>query len=290
MHTVRFASIAFVTLLSGAVTARWARADGPAEAPAKSPFADIKFEPGPIDGKLEDIATIKVPEGVAFVGGRAESKKFMVATENLVSNQEVGILVPTVDGESWWMSFEFDPIGYVKDEDQDLDASKLLTSMTEATERGNAERKNRGWEELHIVGWHTAPRYNPSTHNLEWATKLRSTTGENVNYNVRLLGRRGVMSVTLVASQDQLEPMIARMQTLIAGFAYTPEQSYAAFKPGDKVAEYGLAALIAGGTLAVAAKSGLLGKFWKLLVAGGVALAAGLRKLFGGKKKVEPTV
>jgi uncharacterized membrane-anchored protein len=300
MKTVRFAVATGIVLAAAGVWAdappevpaeapAEAPADAPADAPEKSPFADINFQDGPLEGKLEDIATVKVGEGMAFISGRAESAKFIEATQNLVSKQEVGIIVSAVEGQPWWVSFEFDPIGYVKDDDQEeLDPDAMLEALQQGTEQGNELRRQRGWEELHVEGWHTPPRYNPTTHNLEWATRLRSANGSNVNYNVRLLGRRGVMSVTLIAQPETLDVAVAKLQGLVGGFGYKAEQSYAAYEPGDKIAEYGLTALVVGGALAVAAKSGLLGKFWKLILAAVVALGAGARTLFGRKKKAEP--
>lgn len=296
MNARHHLSILLSTLILGA--AAQAGAEGAAEKPAADPaaeqnrFANIKFEPGPLDGKLEDIATVKVPEGMLFVSGRSEAKKFITASENLVSNQEVGILINTADDEQWWMSFEFDPIGYVKDADkEELDADALLESMKKGTEQGNAERKRQGWGELHLIGWQTPPRYNPTTHNLEWGTRLKGDGAENVNYNVRLLGRRGVMSVTLVTGSNvDVTKVLPKVQGIISGFSFTPEQAYSAFKPGDKIAEYGLTALVAGGVIAVAAKSGILGKIWKFLVLGVAALAGGVKKLFSRKKPDQPTV
>jgi uncharacterized membrane-anchored protein len=54
---------------------------------------------------------------------------------------------------------------------------------------------------------------------------------------------------------------------------FQPGNTYAEFDPKiDKVAEYGLAGLIAGGALAGAAKLGLLAGFFKWIVAAVLAL------------------
>ena len=49
---------------------------------------------------------------------------------------------------------------------------------------------------------------------------------------------------------------------------------------GDRVAEYGLTALVAGGVGAAAVKSGLLGKIWKALVFAVLAVGAALKRFF----------
>jgi uncharacterized membrane-anchored protein len=291
MRPSRLVSVVVSSLCIGAGTGQSFGEEAPAgKPPAKDPFADIKFERGPLVGKLEDLATVDIPETMDFIAGRAESRKFIEATKNLVSNQEVGIVLPRADDEQWWVSFEFDPIGYVKDDEKgSLDADAILESLRAGTERGNVTRKQRGWEELHLIGWHTAPRYNATTQNLEWATRLRGSGGEGVNYNIRLLGRRGVMSVTLVADPQQLEPTLAKLQKLLGGFKYVPEQTYSSYTRGDKIAAYGLTGLVVGGAIAVAAKTGLLAKLWKVLVAGLVVVGGALKKLFGGRKKDDET-
>jgi len=258
--------------------------------PEKTPFDGIKLEKGPLDGKLEQLGTVKVPEGYLFASGSVEAGKFMEATNNPASNKEVGVLVPM--DFSFFVLFEFSSDGYVKDDDKDkIDADAILKNMREGQEAANSARKARGWNELTIEGWHTPPRYNQQTHNLEWGTIVAAPTSKTVNYNVRLLGRRGIMEVTLLAGPDTINEQLPKLRSIIDGFAYKQDESYAAYKPGDKVATYGLVALAGGGVLAAAAKGGLfnfVGKFIKLIVVGvaavGAAIAGAVKRLFGGKQ------
>ncbi|HEX2570850.1 MAG TPA: DUF2167 domain-containing protein [Polyangia bacterium] len=280
--------------ISWGLSVAWADNPTPPAAPAEQaaaaendPFAKIKFQNGPLTGKLGNLATIQIPEGYLFVEGKAESAKFVEATQNFPTHRELGVLVP-LNGGKWWLLFEFDDVGYVKDDEKDkLDADAILNSMKEATNAGNEERRKRGWGELQVTGWYQAPRYNNETHNLEWAARVHGKDGDSINYEIRLLGRRGVMSAQLIGSPEETDKAVPELRKLLTGFTYLKEESYAAYRSGDKVAEYGLTALIAGGTLAVAAKSGLLGKLWKLIVAGFVALAGAVKRLFGGRKKEE---
>jgi uncharacterized membrane-anchored protein len=70
---------------------------------------------------------------------------------------------------------------------------------------------------------------------------------------------------------------------LLKGFAYQKEESYAAFSKGDKIATYGLTGLIVGGGLLAAAKTGLLAKLWKPILAGLVVIGAFFKRIFTGK-------
>jgi uncharacterized membrane-anchored protein len=98
---------------------------------------------------------------------------------------------------------------------------------------------------------------------------------------VRLLGRRGVMNVDLVLAPEEVDAVVPAFEKVLGGFAFKQGSRYAEFVQGDKVAAYGLTALVAGGAGAALAKSGLLGKFWKAIVVGVLALVGFIKKLFG---------
>ncbi len=245
----------------------------------------IDWQDGPTVGRIGDLAEIKVPEGYRFAG-KAGALKFMELAQNPTSGRELGIIIPNTknDDDFWFIIFEFDEIGYVKDDEKDkLDADAILSSIREGTEAANEVRKERGWPTMEVVGWQQSPFYDPKTNNLTWGIRGRASDsqGESINYSVRLLGRNGAMSVDLVMVPQQAAAVVPQFEGLISGFSYSAGKSYAEFKTGDKIAAYGLTALIAGGAGAVALKTGLLQKFWKLIVAGVVALLAGLKKFFG---------
>ncbi len=264
-------------------------------APVSSALTDEEFQSrlesidwvfGPDRGPMESIASITIPAGYVFATGR-DVDTMMELTENPLTGREVGFVAP--ESLEWFAVFEFDESGYVRDDEKnDLDATAMLKAISEGTDSGNEERKRRGWSPLHVEGWETEPRYNEATHNLEWAIRLVSDGERSVNHNTRLLGRYGVMEVALVCAPDQLPTVLPEFQSLLADFAYDPGQRYAEFKEGDKVAKYGLAALVTGGAAAVAAKTGILAKlgkgFVKLIVFIGIALATLARKLFGRKE------
>ncbi|MCY2961972.1 MAG: DUF2167 domain-containing protein [Planctomycetota bacterium] len=232
---------------------------------------------GPGEGQLGERAAVAIPEGFRFTGAKG-TQLLLEAMENPTSGSELGLLAnDAADAkQSWFVVFEFSESGYVKDEDRDqLDANALMETMKAGNERGNELRKQRGWETIELVGWKREPFYDPRTNNLTWATLARTKSGsESVNWSVRVLGREGVMNVDLVLAPETLDAALPAFEKVIDSFQYADGQRYAQFTAGDKVAEYGLAALVVGGGAAIAAKTGLLAKFWKFIVAGLVALAA----------------
>ena len=229
-------------------------------------------------------AEIQVPEGYRFTGS-AGTIKMMEYYGNLTSGGELAYLSP--EDMDWFAVFEFDGVGYVKEDEKDqLDADEILKQLQEGQKASNAELTRRGMSTLSVAGWHTPPFYNNETKNLEWAIRLISSDGtEIINYKTKLLGRRGVMDVVLVCSEEQLGTVVPEYQTLLTGYSFKKEESYAAYKKGDKIAEYGLIGLIAGGGLLVAAKSGLLAKLWKPIAIGVVAVGAFIKRIITGRSK-----
>lgn len=256
-------------------------------------FDDIPWQSGPTTGDLGDEAEIRVPEHCLFTGAKG-ARQFMELTENPADGSERGVLFCEVQGsanaeepERWFAVFSFDPSGYVKDDEKDeLDADAILASIKEGAEASNEERVERGWGRFDIVGWVKEPFYDQSTNNLTWSIDGKDESNEHtINHSVRLLGRGGVMHADLVVDPSSLTAAVAEYNTALRGFVFKPGHRYSEWRSGDKVAAYGLTALVAGGAGAMAAKSGLLGKLWKVIVGGAIALFAAIKKLFGRKEK-----
>ncbi len=241
-------------------------------------FEGVNWQKGPSRGELGTTAQVQVPPGYVFAG-KSDTMKLMEATNNPKSGREIGFVAPA--GEDWFAVFEFSDVGYVKDDDKDsLDADALLQSIKTNTEESNKERLRNGGPPLNILGWETPPRYNETTHNLEWAIRAESEGRPVINYNTRMLGRGGVMEVTLVTDQALIADVLPRFKTMLAGFNFNSGQKYSEFRPGDKTAAYGLIGLIVGGTTAALVKTGAFKWLWKAIVAAFVGLAGLFKKIF----------
>lgn len=236
--------------------------------------AQPDWQPGPTEGDLGN-AAIAVPEGYLFLDDD-ETRRILERMGNLTNGSERGAVFPAADDEDWFVVFEFDEVGYVKDDEKDeLDHDALLAEMREGSVASNERRREAGLPELRLVGWEQPPSYDPETNNLQWCLRYDSTDGPVLNCNIRMLGRRGVMSATLVADPEDLAAAMPRTRELLRGYDFRSGERYAEFSRGDKVAEYGLKGLLLGGAAAAAVKTGLfkkLGKFIVLIVAGAAAL------------------
>lgn len=244
----------------------------------------LDWHNGPQAENVVAKAVLKTRDGDMFID-EANSRKFFELTGNIP--EPGNNILYSQDG--WWAAFSFDPIGFVKD-DEKIDADALMKSMKESDGPANEERKKLGIPPLYTEGWYIPPHYDTVTKRLEWGVRLRSEGRESLNYTIRLLGRTGVMSATLVSSPTRLDADVKSFKDSLTGFDFNSGERYAEFKQGDRVAEYGLAALIAGGAAAVATKKGLwsvvggfLAAFWKIIAGVGVAIAAWFRSKFSGK-------
>jgi len=216
---------------------------------------------------------------------------------NPPGHKTLGMIFPTgtspASKDSWGIVITYSDDGYIKDSDADsINYDKLLKRMQGAAKEANAERAKRGFPTVELVGWASRPRYEKQTHKMYWAKELKFSDSESntLNYNIRVLGRAGVLNLNVVASMDELSRIEASTPEIVGLANFTAGNGYADFnKHTDKVAAYGLAALVAGG---IAAKAGLFKVILvgllaakKFVIIGVVALVALARKLFSGKSR-----
>jgi uncharacterized membrane-anchored protein len=222
---------------------------------------------GPKSIPIAGNSTLSLPDGYVYLDA-SNTAKFEELNQNLSGGKEVMIAPKSLQ---WIAYLLFEDEGYVKD-DEKIDAKAILKSLTDNTEAGNEERRRRGWPDLHVVGWSIPPAYNSTTKRLEWATVLRSQNGEGINFFTKVLGRKGFTTVVLVSSTENLTDSVTDLNGVLADYRFNSGESYADWRPGDKVAEYGLTGLIVGGAVAAAVKTGLFKGLWKALIAGAAAM------------------
>jgi uncharacterized membrane-anchored protein len=198
----------------------------------------------------------------------------------------LGLVVPRgrglLDDHGWAVVVTYSDDGYVSDEDAaKIDYASMLKDMQEETRDANSERKDAGYETVDLVGWAVPPRYDAASRKMYWAKELdfAGTPQHTLNYDIRVLGRRGYLSLNAVAGMSDLGDVQAGMQQLLPMTEFDAGSRYADYDAkSDKLAAYGIAALIGGG---IAAKAGLFAKLGVLLLAG----IAGLWKKFSGRDR-----
>ncbi|MBP7445474.1 MAG: DUF2167 domain-containing protein [Zoogloea sp.] len=293
MHPVLRTSLVALSLLL--ISLPQARAtdtpDPRARIKATAEAAYAALQKGPQDIALGEQGQLRLPEGYGFIP-RAEATAVMEAQGNQVGQGFHGLVVG--DKLKGFVSVRFEPSGYVKDEEaKDWNADALLQNLKDGTDATNERRRQLGLPEVKVLGWIEAPHYDAATHRLVWSAALQSRsdqdgTDEGVNFNTYVLGREGYFSMNLVTSPASIEQEKPAARELLAALDFNEGKRYADFNERtDKVAEYGLAALVGG---IAAKKLGLLAtlgvflaKFWKIGALALVGLGAGARRLLGRK-------
>jgi uncharacterized membrane-anchored protein len=207
---------------------------------------------------------------------------------NPPSEDTLGLIIPPKQEDvfEWAIIVQFDPTGYVKDDDaKSNDYSKILKQMQEALTQENPERKKAGYPAIDLLGWAEAPQYDGATHKMFWAKRMKfdDSPGVTLNYDIRILGRKGVLILRAVADAEQLKMVADNSKEVLTKTAFTSGNRYEDYSAssGDKVAEYGIAGLITG---AVLLKTGLFKLLFKPLLIGGAILFAFVRKVMNRNK------
>lgn len=274
--------------------AREAPAEEEALAAVEEFLAGLDFQTGLIE-VADGVASLNVPETFRFLGPEDAQSVLEDLWGNPPDDTVLGMLFPAGvspdEMEAWGVIVTYEEDGYVDDGDAaEIDYAELLEQMQSDTEASNEFRRENGYEEVALVGWAAEPRYASEEKKLYWAKNLRFGNAEEntLNYDVRVLGRKGVLVMRAVASINQLGDIRTGMDDVMAFVDFNEGYRYSDFNPDiDEVAAYGIGALIAG---KVAAKVGLLkgltlflAKFWKIIALAAVGLLGFLKKMFTGK-------
>ncbi len=232
-------------------------------------------------------ATLKVPEEFYYLNPEDTEKVLVEVWGNPPGQDKLGMLFPAeqtpFDEGAWGVTIDYEEEGYVSDEDvDDINYADLLETMQEDTADASAQRVQMGYEPVELVGWAAQPYYDKTSHKMHWAKEIKFGEGETVNtlnYNIRVLGRKGVLILNFIAGMDQKTIIDQQLNTVLAMAEFNPDSRYGDFNPDiDKVAAYGLGALVAG---KVVAKTGLIAAALIFLKKFGVIIFIALAALFG---------
>jgi uncharacterized membrane-anchored protein len=292
---MKFHFLGAVILLGTVLTALSAEDQIKSRAEADALVATLKFEQGTIP-LHSNLVTLNVPPDMRFLNGHDSGIVLHKLWHNPPQPDPIGMLVPAecdLLADCWAVIITYEEDGYVKDGDAEkINYSNLLQQMQKDIRAANKKRESEGYPSMELVGWATPPRYDRATHKLYWAKDLKfnGETEDTLNYSIRILGRRGVLVVNAIAAMPQLHEIEQASPKILAAIDFNPGNRYADFSEasGDKIAAYGIGALIAGG---VAAKVGLFKGLWilalgakKFIIIGFAAIAAWVRKFFANRK------
>ncbi|KAF2330372.1 DUF2167 domain-containing protein [Flavobacterium ginsenosidimutans] len=254
----------------------------------------FNYETGKIT-LTEGNGTLNVPKGFKFLNGEQTQNVLSNLWGNPEDKSILGSLVPdgkgVTHGDSWMFVISYQGDGYVKDDDAgDIDYTDLLKTMKEDVATENEERKKAGYPEVQLIGWASTPFYDNNLKVLHWAKELQfgQDKEHTLNYDLRVLGRKGMYNISAVAGVNQLAEVKASIPEIIKSVAFDQGNKYLDFDADtDTVAAWTIGGLVAGKVLAKVGFFAILAKFGKFIVIGIIAAFAAIKKfLFGNKDQI----
>lgn len=253
----------------------------------------LHYKTGTITLK-DGIASVNIPANFKFLDADESNYILEEVWGNLKGQTSLGMLVPAESRASiadYAFLIEYNDIGYVKDNDAgDINYDELLQQMKEESAEANKERVVEGISSMNLVGWASKPYYDKERNVLHWAKEFRVAGSEmnTLNYDVRVLGRNGVLVLQAVSGMDQMDSVRQNITPLLNAVSFTEGNRYADFNAStDNVAAWTIGGLVAGKVLAKAGFFAVLLKFGKFIVLAIAAMGAAIWKYFKGKKEEE---
>jgi len=273
-----------------------------ARAWAKKFLASLTERTGTID-LGDNLASIKTGKKYYYLAPSDARKVLVDAWGNPPQSGGLGMLFPAgttpLSGDTWGVEISYEEMGHVKDDDAGkLDYDDLLSEMKKDTKEESEARVKAGYQPITLIGWAEKPYYDAKAKKLYWAKEYQigNETTHTLNYNVRILGRKGVLVMNFIAGMDQLPEIRNQINDVLATTDFEPGNLFSDFNPSvDKVAAVGIGGLIAGKILAKAGLFGLillglkkiglvLLALKKVVIVAVVAVIGFFKKMFGKGK------
>ncbi len=173
-----------------------------------------------------------------------------------------------------------------------------MKGLQEGEKETNEARAKEGYPGIHLIGWAQQPFYDKENKVLHWAKEIRfddQEGGHTLNYEIRILGRHGVLSLNAVCKMSELPLVKADINKVLHMATFTQGNTYFDFDPKmDNVAAWSIGGLVAGKVLAKVGFFAILLKYlaagWKFIALGFIALLGFFKRLFSRKKAEKESV
>ena len=236
----------------------------------------FRYEHGSINLK-NGIGKINIPNGFKYLNPvQAERVLVELWGNPKGENLTLGLLLPENQGvmsqNGYVFNIQYDEIGHVEDDDaDDVDYDDLLAEMQKETIEENKERQKGGYDPVTIVGWAAKPFYDKDRKILHWAKEIKfgKSSINTLNYNVRILGRKGVLVLNAIATENELPLVQKDISKVLDIVKFNDGYKYEDFDSNvDEVAAWTIGGLVAGKVLAKVGLFAVIAKFGKLIVLG----------------------
>ena len=154
-----------------------------------------------------------------------------------------------------------------------------------------AQLAKNGYKTVSNISWHITPNFNKDLGYVFYSLLVEFDDGtETYNSTAMILGREGYTDLTFLFRENIAHLMPSEIDKVVKNFIYKTGAQYTDYKSGDKVAAYGVGALVAGSlgikglakTGALAALAAFAKKLWFIILLPFIFL---FRLVSGNKKK-----
>lgn len=254
--------------------------------------ASFKWQTGNIR-IADDKVQLNIPRGFRFIDAKQSRYVLEDLWQNLKDSSILGMVFPDSAGPlsdgTWAFVLTFQDIGYVKDGDADkINYTDLLKQMRDDNKEVNALRAAQGMSKFNLVGWAQPPFYDKEQKVLHWAREFHAEGADKntLNYDIRVLGRKGVLSINAIATMDQLPIVKANIGNVLNMASFTDGNAYKDFDSNvDEVAAWTIGSLVAGKVLAKVGFFAIILKNIKLVILAIAAAGGGIWRFITGRRK-----
>jgi uncharacterized membrane-anchored protein len=228
----------------------------------------------------ESSSTLSLPpDHAAAFAADAVRFETLLGNSDLASRHVEAVVINRRNEQVIFQSFNDE--GYITLDDwKDVDAAAMLETIKDNTEKGNAEKISDGFSPVHVKGWLQQPTLDRDGNTVRWAIAADDSGTAIVNAVALRLGRRGFEKLTWVGDANAYVAQGGELDLMLGSHTFDPGFRYADFVSGDKVAAYGVGALVATLVGAKLAKVGLFAGLLVLLKKFGVFAVIALGGLF----------
>jgi uncharacterized membrane-anchored protein len=220
------------------------------------------------------VGKLIIPKGFKYLSSEQAERVLVDLWGNPKSdNLTLGLILPektgVLSGNSYVFNIQYDEIGYVKDDDaDDINYDELLTQMKEESVEENKFRIKEGYDSISVIGWAAQPYYDKEKKILYWAKEFKFGKSEvnTLNYNIRILGRKGVLELNAIATTKELDLVQTDISKVLNIFKFNDGYKYEEFDSSiDEVAAWTIGGLVAGKVLAKVGLFAVIAKFGKVI-------------------------
>ena len=232
--------------------------------PQQAPEQDIGAAVRALDWKAGGPQTlaasksvVTVPDGYRMVVGDDARRLLELAGNPADPEIEADVVTPGFEQE---VMFEFFNVGFVTVDDWgDVDPGEMISAIRENTENENKNREARGVSPIHVVGWLKEPTLDRASNAVYWAIEADDGGPTRLVNSIALkLGRSGYEKLIWITDKNSYKPQGGALDVLRDAHTFNTGSRYSDYVTGDRLAGYGVAALVGAVAGAKLLKVGVL--------------------------------